>query len=68
MKLPKDFNLKFTLDFLDSYNSNDLEYAFLWDDTPQGSDYWFNVYNDCCEGVRPPEQAIIQIQKWIIQS
>jgi hypothetical protein len=67
--LPKDFDLDCTLSFLDSPNSRDLKNMFYWTDSPQGGDYWADV----SVGLRTnpdyevPDEAIIQIQKWVIQ-
>ena len=70
-KLPKDFNRELVIKFLNTLNSNYLEKAFFWWDTPQGINYWDRIYYLSLSDLRSytvPEEAIIQLQKWVIQS
>jgi molecular chaperone GrpE (heat shock protein) len=67
-ELPRDFKLNHALRFLKSFSTNNLESAFEWFHTPQGHDYWFDIYKNLNiddEHV-VPDKAIIQIQKWVI--
>ena len=68
-KLPKDFNRESVINFLSNPNIDDLEEAFdLWD-TPQGHYYWGRIYSNLFDySYKVPEKAIIQLQKWVIQS
>lgn len=68
-KLPKDFNRELVIKFLNTSNSNYLEKAFFWWDTPQGINYWDRIYySSDLRSYTVPEEAIIQLQKWVIQS
>jgi hypothetical protein len=69
-KLPNGFNRVNALKFLKTYSGHDLQRAFYWEDTPQGDDYWFNIYDSLENNSKyvVPDKAIIQIQKWVILS
>jgi hypothetical protein len=73
-KLPNGFNRVNALEFLKTYSSYNLHKAFSWDDTPQGYEYWKNIYNSLSNNPNynpkyvAPDKAIIQIQKWVILS
>lgn len=68
-KLPQDFNLDSALSFLDEPNYRDLDDMFVWSSTIEGSSYWSNICNDLEElsDYKVPDEAIIQIQKWVIE-
>ena len=65
-KLPEEFNRERVISFLNNPNYTDLAESFRWDLTPQGSLYWYSTAR--LEPHKVPEQAIIQLQKWVIQS
>ena len=65
-KLPEYFNRGRAISYLNKPNHSDLEWAFDWKSTPQGYDYWRSIAR--LEPDKVPEQAIIQLQKWVIQS
>jgi len=65
-KLPKNFNRECVISYLNKPSYFDLFCAFSWDSTPQGHDYWNSISR--LEPHKVPEQAIIQLQKWVIQS
>ena len=65
-KLPEDFNRKRVISFLNNPNYTDLYLSFDWGSTPQGWGYWKSISQ--LEPHKVPEQAIIQLQKWVIQS
>jgi hypothetical protein len=73
-KLPRDFNRDCALKFLKNNSSCDLQRAFHWGGTPQGDDYWYNIYNSLNNNPNynpkyvVPDKVIIQIQKWVILS
>jgi len=73
-KLPRDFNRDYTLKFLKNNSCYDLQEAFSWGSTPQGYDYWKNIYNSLNNNPNynpkyvVPDKVIIQIQKWVILS
>jgi hypothetical protein len=68
-KIPEDFNLDHALSFLDAPNSLDLNDMFVWYSSPQGVTYWGSICNKLEENsdYKVPDEAIIQIQKWVIQ-
>lgn len=68
-KVPKDFKLDHALSFLDCPNSWDLDDMFTWDISSQGKVYWDDLYSELCENpdYKVPDEAIIQIQKWVIE-
>lgn len=66
-KLPMDFNRERVISYLNNPNRSDLQRAFSdWRSTPQGYDYWYSIYH--LNSHKVPEKAIIQLQKWVIQS
>jgi len=65
-KLPEGFNREEVINFLNNPNENELTESFCWDSTPQGLGYWYNISNTHSHEM--PEEAIIQLQKWVIQS
>ena len=65
-KLPVHFDREYTINFLKNPNKRSLNYAFEWSSTPQGVDYWYRI--SLLESHKVPEEAIIQLQKWVIQS
>ena len=65
-KLPEDFNRVEVINFLNNPNENDLAECFCWDSTSEGWCYWYNISNTYSHEM--PEGAIIQLQKWVIQS
>ena len=68
-KLPEEFNRGCVINFLKNPNRDDLDCAFKWRLTPQGHDYWCYIYHCLCNPrYKVPEKAIIQLQKWVIQS
>ena len=62
-KLPDAFNIAKAKKVIDDGDTNFLDDAFLWRDTPQGYKYWYNIAN-----VKEPltDKVIIQLQKWVI--
>ena len=68
-KVPKDFKLDHALSFLDCPNSLDLADMFTWGISPQGEVYWEDLHSELCENsdYKVPDEAIIQIQKWVIE-
>lgn len=68
-KLPVDFNLDSALSFLGEPNYWDLDDMFVWSSTIQGASYWSNIHNNLGElsDYKVPDEAIIQIQKWVIE-
>jgi hypothetical protein len=69
-KLPKGFNRDYALRFLKTYLCYDLQRAFYGGATPQGCDYWSNIYHFLKHNPKyvVPDEVIIQIQKWVILS
>ena len=69
-KLPRDFNRDYALKFLKNNSSCDLQRAFHWGGTPQGDDYWYNIYDSLENNHKwvVSDEVIIQIQKWVILS
>jgi hypothetical protein len=69
-KLPGDFNRDYALKFLKTYSHSDLQDAFSWGSTPQGYDYWYNIYKPLTYKSKyvVSDRVIIQIQKWVILS
>lgn len=65
-KLPEHFIRKRVISYLNNPNYTDLFHAFRWSSTSQGMDYWRSFA--LLEPHKVPEQAIIQLQKWVIQS
>ena len=69
-KLPRGFNRNYAIWFLNCFHPSHLQKAFAWHSTPQGHDYWFDIYKNL--NIDPeyvvPDKAIIQIQKWVILS
>lgn len=69
-KLPTDFKRDYALEFLKTNSSYNLLRAFYWSNTPQGADYWRNIDKSLKDNPKyvVPDEAIIQIQKWVILS
>ena len=68
-KLPAEFKRESVINFLKNPNRDDLEFGFSWSSTPQGPNYWCYIYNCLCNSrYKVPDEAIIQLQKWVIQS
>lgn len=69
-KLPENFDRNYILKFLSDPNYIDLRYSFSWIDTPQGFDYWSDIYSSVYsnKSYKVPDEAIIQLQKWVILS
>ena len=65
-KLLKNFSRERVISYLNKPNYTDLCCAFGWESTLQGLDYWYSISQ--LEPHKVPEQAIIQLQKWVIQS
>jgi hypothetical protein len=68
-KIPEDFNLDYALSFLDCPNSLDLADMFTWGISSQGEIYWEDLHSELEENsdYKVPDEAIIQIQKWVIE-
>ena len=69
-KLPTGFKRDYALKFLKTYSHYDLLGAFSWGATPQGYDYWFNIYKFLRNTPKyvVSDVVIIQLQKWVILS
>lgn len=39
-------------------NSDDLEWAFIWDETPEGGDYWYNLRDSVIE-IQTDDQIVM---------
>lgn len=69
-KLPAVFKREHVINFLNKPNWSDFEDMFIWASTPQGENYWMEIfdylYRDPCYKV--PDEVIIQLQSWVIQS
>ena len=70
LKLPKDFSREKAIAFLEEPKEFRLCQAFDWESTAQGDDYWSKIGSSLYENPSHsvPEEAIIAIQSWIIQS
>lgn len=65
--LPRAFNREAVNAFLeDPSNTDPLMWAFDWDYTPQGRDYWDHLYRGIVEDV--DAEVIDQLRKWVVQS
>ena len=69
-KLPKKFDRDQAMTFLQEPSYTSLDKAFIWDYTPQGVEYWEKIADevDHNKKYKIPTDAIIQLQKWVIQS
>ena len=76
-KLPKDFNRELVIKFLNTFEHSFLRDGFNWSgnpgwyENPQDDDSWYNIYINLVNNrktYKVPEEAIIQLQKWVIQS
>ena len=69
-KLPAAFRRESAIKFLNEPNWRDCNGMFTWASTPQGEDYWWDIsdYLGVDPGYKVPDEAIIQLQKWVIQS
>jgi hypothetical protein len=65
-KLPEDFNREHAISYLNEPNRSVLDWVFKWRSTPQGYHYWCSIA--LLEPHEVPNEAIIQLQKWVIQS
>jgi hypothetical protein len=67
---PEGFKRDFALNLLNEPTGNDMDLAFQWESTPQGSTYWDNICDDLYwrRITKLPDDAIIQIQQWVITS
>jgi len=61
-KLPNGFNIDESKEVIRG-NVKSIDVAFLWTDTPQGAEYWRNIFT---ESKKLSKSDIIQIQRWII--
>jgi hypothetical protein len=68
-KLPKDFKLDPALSFLDCPTTWELSNMFDWDKSPQGFRFWHIILDNLEQDsdYKVPDEAIIQIQKWVIE-
>ena len=70
-KLPENFGRDVILKFLSDPNTNGLYCGFSWKSTPQGIHYWHKISDSLCilkSSYKVPDEAIIQLQKWVILS
>lgn len=68
--LPGNFNREHALEFLENPDSDSLDVAFTWADTPQGETYWVCIRESLLDdpSAKIPDEAIMQVQKWVITS
>jgi hypothetical protein len=70
--LPMGFDRESLMSILDNpmdFDKDLLCETFHWDTTPQGFDFWENERDSYLLHVKPlSDEAIIQIQKWVIMS
>jgi hypothetical protein len=68
--IPEGFDRESCLSILDNptgFEKTLLSDTFLWEETMQGYDFWDNEYeNYRLHGKPPSDEAIIQLQKWVI--
>jgi len=62
-KLPRGFVFDVVKKLIDTGDINKLRCAFNWQKTPQGYDYWYEVWY---KNKYLPDKDIIQLQKWMI--
>ena len=69
-ELPAAFRRERAIKFLNEPDWSDFDSMFIWASTPQGEDYWLEIFDYLCADseYKVPEEAIIQLQKWVIQS
>lgn len=71
-KLPEGFAREVVLEFLKNpyLNCSALSGGFVWSKTTQGCSYWRGIQRhlESDKNYQVPSQAIIQLQKWVIQS
>lgn len=69
-QLPENFDRNMTIMFLENPSFGALDKAFLWYTAPQGELYWSDIADQlvCNKEYKVPNEAIIQLQKWMIQS
>jgi hypothetical protein len=70
-KLPKDINRDACIRFVETFGSSDLKKSFAWKDTPQGAEYWVEIFNNIhykLDSYEVPKEAIIYIQGIVIKS
>jgi hypothetical protein len=68
--LPEGFKREGALNLLYDPKGIDMDHAFQWESTPQGSTYWEIICDDLYwkKITKLPDDAIIQIQQWVITS
>jgi hypothetical protein len=68
--IPLHFRRETAKEFLKNPSLTLLDKAFKWASTPQGEFYWEEISEGLEDGSieRVPDEAIIAIQKWIINS
>lgn len=68
--LPGVFRREHAIKFLDNPSPDSLDLAFVWDDTPQGHEYWANIDDSLLDDPpeRVPDEAIMQVLQWVITS
>lgn len=69
-ELPEKFDRNQVIKFLQEPCLSNLITAFNWATTPQGDDYWNEIAVTAQRNkkYKVPDEAIIQLQKWVIQS
>ncbi len=69
-KLPRAFDRDACIRFLKTFSCYDLYNSFAWEYTPQGINYWIEMYDnlDESDSYEVPQEAIIYIQGLIIKS
>jgi hypothetical protein len=69
-KLPRWFDRNACIKFLETFKICYLYNSFDWKDTPQGGEYWANIYVNIEESdsYEVPKEAIIYIQGIVIKS
>jgi hypothetical protein len=69
-KLPRGFDRGACIKFLKEFSCWYLSESFCWNQTPQGADYWEEIFNnlDKSDSYEVPQDAIIYIQGLIIKS
>lgn len=67
-ELPDCFDIKNVLKLLDDPQSDYLDFAFQWTDTPQGEDFWNKINHDLYRKniTTLPQEAIDQLKDWVI--
>lgn len=61
--LPENFCLEHTLELLKNpKNVKLLKTCFVWNTTPQGQDYWWDIFDETQE---LSESDLTQLQDWV---